>query len=282
MKKKIILDYLIITLGTAIFALSVHVFTAPNNIAPGGVTGLATAISHLTSVPLGTLFFVFNIPLIALGFWKLGKDFIVKTLYSIVLFTLLTDFAFARLYCYHGELIIVSIFGGILAGAGLALVFLRGGSTGGTDIVNRIIGRKFPSIKLGNIVMATDAVVIIFACFIFRNIESALFAVVTIFVQSFAMNKIIYGLDTGKHVQIITEFPEKIAKEIHDTLGRGATIIAAKGSYTSQEKFVLLAAVRNNQFYTLKQIVKECDDKAFIIVSDASEVLGEGFKLFEG
>jgi len=282
LKKKIILDYLIITLGTAIFALSVHIFTAPNNIAPGGVTGLATAISHLTSVPLGTLFFVFNIPLIALGFWKLGKVFIIKTLYSIVLFTLLTDFAFARLYCYHGELIIVSIFGGILAGAGLALVFLRGGSTGGTDIINRIIGRKFPSLKLGNIVMVTDAVVIIFACFIFRNVESALFAVVTIFVQSFAMNKIIYGLDTGKHVQIITECPEKIAKEIHDTLGRGATIIAAKGSYTSQEKFVLLAAVRNNQFYTLKQIVKECDNKAFIIVSDASEVLGEGFKAFEG
>ena len=281
MKKKIILDYLIITVGTALFALSVHVFTAPNNIAPGGAAGLATATAYLSKIPLGTLYFASNIPLIILGFFKLGKDFILKTLYSIVVFTILTDFALVSFYCYHGELIIVSIFGGILSGVGLALVFLRGGSTGGTDITNRIIGEKFPHFKLGNIVLITDAVVITFACFIFRNVESALFAIVTIFVQSFAMNKIMYGLDTGKYVQIITECPEEIAKKIHDTLGRGATIISAKGSYTDNENFVLLAAVRNNQFYTLKQIVKDCDKSAFMIVSDASEVLGEGFRLLE-
>lgn len=276
--KKGILDYLFIVIGTAVYALGVHTFTAPNQIAPGGVTGLATAFNALTQIPIGAFSALINIPLILLGLKFLGKNFILKTLVSTVLFTFMVDWIFAFVPVYTGDRLLASLFGGALIGAGIALTFIRNGSTGGTDITNRIIQKKFPQFPIGKIVLLSDFVIILFATLVFRNLESALYAIISMFVCSKVLDGVIYGLDLGKMVLIVSDHCDAISLAVMQELHRGGTLLPAKGAFSGEEREILLCALRNNEFYKVKRMVNRIDPRAFIIVTNAGEVLGEGFK----
>lgn len=277
---KIVTDYLFIFAGTFCYTASVYVFTAPNNIAPGGVTGLATAIHYLIpALRIGTFVSVVNIPLLVVGYRLLGKKFILKTLVSTALFSFLYDYAFVFFMpVYMGDKILSSLFGGVLSGFGLALVFIKGGSTGGADITNRIIQKRLPYISLGRIVLISDVVVIVFAALAFGEPESAMYAVVAMFAASKVMDSVLYGPDIGKMVMIVTSMPDDVCSEVNTKVNRGTTVIQAKGGYTGKEKSVIMCAVKVNQFHKLKRLVYAIDSGAFMMVTNSTEVVGEGFK----
>ena len=270
-------DVLFIFLGTAIYAFGIYAFTVPNQIAPGGVTGLATVINAFTGIKIGTIVTVFNVPLLIFGFTKLGKRFLLNTLLSTVFFNLLYDYIYPFLPNYRGNTLLAAIFGGLFIGLGIAIVFMRGGSTGGMDIVNKAVQVKKPHISLGKISFITDLIVISIAAVSFRSLESALYAVIAMFVSSKTIDALIYGTNVGKMVLIVSSKSEEIAKLIVSNLFRGCTIVDAHGAYSGQPKKVLLCACKNVEFYNLKYIVKRLDPHAFMIVSEAGEVFGEGF-----
>ena len=276
---KWLIDLPLIILGSAIYSAGINCFTAPNDIAPGGVSGLATVISYLTNhaVSIGIVFGIINIPLIIAGFIRLGKALMARTVLAVAVTTVCTDFLSGLFPVYVGDRIIAAVFGGVLMGAGLGIVYNRDGTTGGTDIINKIIQKAKPHLSLGFIMMITDAVVVLVSILAFGNLESGLYAIIAIFVSSRLMDYILYGGREGKAVLIFSEKAEEIGQAITTSISRGATFLKGQGVYTGADKNVICCAVPKNEYVKLKRIVREFDQKAFIITATADEVLGEGF-----
>jgi uncharacterized membrane-anchored protein YitT (DUF2179 family) len=275
---KFAVDIIVIVIASSIFAVAVHSFFAPVGIAPGGITGLSVVANKVWGIGIGLASAILNIPLIILGFIFLGKKMMFKTVLSVIIFTVAVDFIFAGLLpVYHGETILSAIFGGALMGSGLGLVYTREAVTGGTDIVNKIIAKFFGHIKFGNITFVVNLTIISLAVLAMGDFEVGLFSIVTIFVSSKMIDGFIYGMNESKLMLIISEFPQEISAEILKT-GRGITLLKATGLYTGNEKNVLLCAVLKNEYFKIKNTVKNIDKKAFIIVTGAGEVFGEGFK----
>lgn len=287
MKKKIefskefILDVVFLTGGTFLYALATHCFTAPNNIAPGGVTGVATMLNYLFDINIGFATFLMNVPILLLAWKFIGKKFCVKTFISIILFTIFTDYITPFIPVYTGgeqARMLAAIFGGILNGAGLGMVFARGFTTGGTDIISSLIRLRFPFLSTGKMLFAVDLVVVTASAIVYGNIESAFFALISMYVTTRGIDTIVYGGDKGKLVLIVSNNSEEIAKNILENIGRGATFLKASGAYSKDDKNVIMTAVRPSQFHKLKKVVKTVDPMAFVIVSEASEIAGQGFK----
>ncbi len=274
------LDTLIIIFGAGIYALGVHCFTAPNNIAPGGVTGIATIISYVTGAKLGTLISVINIPLLIAGFILLNRKTMIKTLIGVASLSLMTDYVLKGVPVYiaeNGGGILASIFGGLLMGAGLGIVYAREGTTGGTDIINKIINRFKPEIKLGQISFLINAGVALSGYFVYKNLDVVLYAIVSVFVQARVIDMLVYGGLEGKFLMIFSEKPQEIAERLLKQK-RGVTLLKGEGAYSGEERQVVCIAVHKNEYVKVKRIVKETDPNAFVIITGASEVLGKGFQ----
>lgn len=280
MLKNKIIDYIIIVIGAALYALSVVIFTAPNKIAPGGLTGIATLINYLFSYPIGTFILLMNVPLLFIGFKKIGGEYIVKTITATILVSVLIDIFTLFVPAYRGNMILVCLFGGIFNGTGIALIFSRGGSSGGTDIVASLINRRFPQFSIGYLIMISDAVIVIISAFVYNSIEAGLYAVISIFVSSKLIDRIIYGMsaDNGKLMLIITEKHNEVLSALLSGVPRGITVLNAYGAYSGNDKKLLVCAVRPNQVFKVKNIVKSRDSSVFIVVTTASAIYGEGFK----
>ena len=274
-------DVALTLLGSLILALGIYLFTEPNQIAPGGVSGLATVINFLTGAPIGTLTAVINLPLLILGWFFLGRAFILKTILSVASFAVIYDYALPFVPQYVGNPLLASIFGGALLGLGLGVSFLCDGSTGGLDIANLLIQLRFPSFKISTLMFATDAVIVIFSAFAYQNIDTAMYALIAMFVQTKLIDVVLYGADLGKMVMIVTQKGEAIARQIMENLERGVTKIPSVGAYSNASNETLLCAVRRNEYYMLHKIVVETDPNAFMIVTTAAEVVGYGFKEIE-
>lgn len=278
--KRWALDTLIIIFGSGVYALGVHCFTAPNNIAPGGVTGIATIISYVTGAKLGTLISVINIPLLIAGFVLLNRKTMIKTLIGVASLSLMTDYVLKDIPVYiadNGGGILASIFGGLLMGAGLGIVYAREGTTGGTDIINKIINRFKPEIKLGQISFLINAGVALSGYFVYKNLDVVLYAIVSVFVQSKVIDMLVYGGLEGKFLMIFSEKPQEIAERLLKQK-RGVTLLKGEGAYSGEERQVVCIAVHKNEYVKVKRIVKETDPDAFVIITGASEVLGKGFQ----
>ena len=277
--KNSISDYIIIALGASLYAASVAVFTSKNNIAPGGLTGVAIMLNYLFSLPIGAMIFVMNIPLFLWAFFESGKRFVVKTMIGTALVSVFIDIFQVILPFYSGNIMLAAIFGGALSGFGLGLIFARGGSTGGTDIIAVSLNKRFPHISTGRLMLISDAVVLTAAAIVYGNIESALFAGITIFVSVRVIDAVTYGTSrgNGKLIFIISDSYETISREIIQKLGRGVTILNGSGAYTGNSKRVLMCAARPNQVVKITKGVKIIDKKAFIVVTTANSILGEGF-----
>ncbi len=255
-------------------------FITANEISPGGFTGIATLINYLFSLPSGIILLLLNIPVLILGFLKFGGIFIVKTAIAtgIVSFALtVTD---AILPSFHIDKILASLFGGILMGLGLSLILLRGATTGGVDILAKLINRRFRHLTVGRVILIMDAAVVALAAFVYGNIESALYSSVSLYASSVIMDKMLYGGDKGKLIYIVSLKYKEICKEINSTLKRGVTVLSAKGGYTDEERQLLLCVVRIHEVSAVYSILDKIDKSAFIIVADAGEIVGEGFKAF--
>lgn len=274
-----IFDYIIIFIGASLFAISVNMFTSPNNIAPGGLTGISTMLNHLFSLPIGIMILVLNIPLFILGAVECGRSFLLKTIVATVFVSVLIDTTAPITYQYSGDTLLAAIFGGLFAGAGLALIFFRGGSSGGTDIISRVVHKHYPHISMGTVGLVCDLIVFIAAAIVYQSIESALYAIITKFVSSKVVDAMIYGTahDNGKLMFIITDKYEQLSHIIIDKVGRGVTELDAHGAYNNDNKRVLMCAVRPSQVHKIKTLLKSVDENAFIIVTTATAISGKGF-----
>ena len=277
--KNSISDYIIIALGASLYAASVAVFTSKNNIAPGGLTGVSTMLNYLFSLPIGAMIFLMNIPLFLWAFFKNGRGFVVKTMTGTALVSVFIDIFQAVLPFYGGNIMLAAIFGGALSGLGLGLIFARGGSTGGTDIIAVSLNKRFPHISTGRLMLLSDAVVLTAAAIVYGNIESALYAGITIFVSVRVIDAVTYGTSrgNGKLIFIISDSYDVISREIIQKLGRGVTILNGSGAYTGNSKRVLMCAARPNQVVKITKGVKIIDKNAFVVVTTANSILGEGF-----
>ncbi len=277
--KTAVLDYLIIAAGAVIYAVSVVVFTSANNIAPGGFTGIATMLNYMFSLPIGLFIFLMNLPLFFWGAKESGIAFLIKTIVGTLLVSVAIDVLTPILPVYKGDTMLASIFGGVLNGAGLGLIFYRGGSTGGTDIIALILHKYFPFISTGKIIMLSDVVVLAAAYFVYNSLESALYAGIVIFVSIRVIDAISYGTSrgNGKLMFIITNKYDEVSTIILNNLKRGVTLLDGEGAYSGEKKRVIMCAVRPQQVFKITNGIKKIDKNAFIIVTTAGAIQGSGF-----
>ena len=277
--KSYALDFLFFILGSAIYAASVNIFTAPNNIAPGGLTGIGTMLNYLFDLPIGTMILALNIPLFILGLLFYGKRFLVKTVVATAISSVVIDLTANYMPQYHGEPLLTVVFGGLLSGLGLALILMRGGTTGGTELAANLASIKFPHISIGKLIMALDILVVLASVWVYGDFESPLYAFIVIFITSKVIDSVLYGtsMGTGKMMFIISPQYQDIANVILSEMERGVTALKSRGGYSGIEGEVLLCAVRRQEVYSIYHIVHAIDPDAFIIVSDAGEISGEGF-----
>lgn len=264
-------------IGTGILALGNYAFTVPNLIAPGGVSGLSTIISYLTGFPVGTLALILNIPIFLLAYRILGRMSIFHSLISVLAYPIFMDFLFKNIPVYTENKLIASVFGGILMGVGLAIVFQVDASTGGTDLLGLCLQQKFQHLPLGKLLFYVDAGIMVLSVLVFRSIDSFFYALVCNFICSRIIDGIIYGADTGKVIYIISEKNQEIYAYILNDLDRGVTILNGKGAYSGNAKEILLCATQTREFPHLKKEIHQIDPDAFIMVMDAAELVGEGF-----
>ena len=278
--KGLILDGLFFLIGSVLFSFSVNVFTAPNDIAPGGLTGAATLVNYLLGTPIGVGIIVMNIPIFLWGIWEVGFRFILKTGVATVISSLAIDLAAPYMRPYQGDMMLAALFGGLLSGLGLGLIFMRGGTTGGTDLIANLIGRHLRHISFGKLILAVDLVIVVLSAFVYKNLESPLYALIVIFITSKVVDAVLYGTDsgTGKMMCIISPKNPEISQEILSQMERGVTALKSRGGFSGIEGEVLLCAVRRQEVYKTHDIVYSIDPNAFIIVGDAGEITGEGFR----
>ena len=267
----------IITLGAVIYALAFDWFVAPNQIAMGGVTGLAQIVNALVPVlPVGVLSILVNVPLFLAGWRLLGGRLLVSSLYAMAVSSLAID-VIAWMHTFPPmDPIRATLYGGAGMGVGLGLVFSQGATTGGTDIIGKLLKLKFPWLPIGKLVMIPDMVVVILAAVVFGTVNAALYGLIQMYLLSKVMDMILYGWDTSRVAYIITDRWEETVQGLLD-MNRGVTLLQGKGAYTGAEKQVLLVAFRQREIVPIKRMLREIDPKAFFIVCDAHEILGEGF-----
>ncbi len=278
--KKYIKNILWYIIGSLIYSVAVTMFISSNEISPGGLTGIATVINYLSDIPTGITVFVLNIPILIIGLIKLGGKFIVNTTVATTIISATLTVSEKLMPQIHIDKILAAVFGGCLLGLSISIVMRHGATTGGVDIIAKLINLRYRHLTIGKIILILDAVVIVLAVIAYGNFESALYSVVSMFASSRVMDSFLYGGDRGKVVYAITSKPEEICKSISSGLSRGVTVLDVKGGYTGENRKMLMCSVRPFEVATLYSIIEQRDDKAFIIVTDAGEIIGEGFKRF--
>ena len=282
MRKKIfavLWNYFTLTVGSFIIAMALVFILEPNTIAAGGVTGLAILIKKVLGVPIDITNLAVNIPLFIAGVALLGRRFGFKTAYGIYMLSV-----FIRLiYIYGGwltltnDLLLSSIYGGLMMGIGIGLVLRAGGTTGGTDLAGAIVNKYFPQFSIAKVMMAIDVMIVVSSGIVNKKVETALYSMIVLFVLVKVADFIVEGLDYAKEFTIISEKYEMIGEAITSEIDRTATIYKAEGLYSKEEKHVLMCIVNRNEMARLKRVVSEIDPKAFVSVKTTHEVLGEGF-----
>ena len=279
MKKHLnpILQYAGILAASALYAAAIALFLDPNHLAPGGVSGIAIIINQLTQIPTGTLILIMNVPLMALGMWKLGFKFLLSTLVAVI-----SSSIFTTLLAPYGPLttapLLAACAGGALLAVGMGLLFKLGATSGGTDILIRVIKLKYKHLKTGSLFLITDCCVIAASALVFRNVDLALYAAIATILSSFCLDLVLYGRDEAKLVYLITDHEKAIANRLLEELEIGVTYLQGQGAYTRDNKKVILCAMQKRLLPRVQEIAMEEDPCAFLIVTSASEIFGEGFK----
>ena len=275
--KELFLKYLTITIATFIFAIGISMFLDPNSLAPGGVSGIAIILNRFIPLETGTLILILNVPIMLLGFWKLGWKVMISTAYATLIasvFTnMLTPFGAAT-----RDPLLAALGGSLLVATGIGFVFKAGATTGGTDIIIRCIKLKKPHMKTGTLFFLVDFSIVIISAIVFRNLEVAMYAGISVIANTFILDFVLYGRDEAKVLYIVTEYPEEIALSFIEILDVGVTFLEGRGAYSRQEKLVIMCAMRKLDYPKAEEIIKQIDPNAFLIISSATEIYGEGYK----
>ncbi|MCM1498802.1 MAG: YitT family protein [Clostridium sp.] len=275
--KSTVKKILVILLGTCIYSAGVGLFLDPNELAPGGVVGLSVVLSHSVGGATGSWYFILNIPIILLGWWKFGGKFIIYSFYAISLNSIFTNM-FSVFPMVTDNLLLAAIAGSVLMGTGIGLVLRIGATTGGMDIVIRLIRRKFPAMKTSTLFIVIDLIIVAISGFVFGDFNIAMFAFITVVLNGRVMDYILYGSDEAGLIYIVSDESQRILSRILKELEIGATLLTGKGAYSSQEKQIIMCVIKRRRIPSLEEIVKQEDARAFMIVTSASEIYGEGYK----
>ena len=273
-----LMDWSFDILGALIQAVGVWCFVEPCRIAPGGASGIALLLNDLIHIPVGTLTLLVNIPLLIASGMLLDRKRTVRTIRTVVIMTVCLDYVIAPIMSqYVGDRLISSAFGGILVGAGMALIFMRGSTTGGGDILAKLLQKRFPWMQTGYAIMVIDLVIISLSIPVFGGLEDALYGIISMVCTTQTIDALLYGMNKGTMVLIASRHNRQIADEIMATLGRGTTFFKSVGGYSRKEGETLMCIVDRKQFHAVKSIIDKWDRGAFVVASETKEVYGEGF-----
>lgn len=275
--KRRVMDYLTITVASAIYAVAVSLFLDPNSLAPGGVTGISIILNRITEVETGTWMFAVNVPILILGMWKFGLKFILSTLYCTWITSCFTNLL-SPIGAVTADPLLATLAGGALMAVSLGLIFKAGATSGGTDILIKLLRLRMPHLKTGALFLITDTMIVAMSAFVFKNVDTALYAGLVVLVNSLLLDVVLYGRDGAKMLFIISDSPQNIVRRLLEDLDIGATYISGKGAYSGKDKQVILCVVKKHLFPKAEEIVRQEEPDAFMIVTSATEIYGEGYK----
>ena len=276
--KQIALDLIYDIAGSILYAAGIYTFAGNGGFAPGGVSGLALIMNHLWGLPVGTVTLLLNIPLILISYKTVGKRLLIKSGVTMLISTIFLDIVFPLFPMYSGNRMMAALCSGVFLGAGMALFYIRGSSSGGIDFLTLTIKKKKPHMTIGVITMLIDLAVILLGVPVFGDIDSVLYGLLATFVSTVVIDKILYGIGAGTLAVIVTGKGKETAQSIAKNVDRGVTSLNAVGAYTGADRDVLLCACSKAEAYMVRAAVREADEEAFIMFTETSEVFGEGFK----
>ena len=275
---KFICRYIVITFAACIYAVGISMFLDPNNLAPGGLTGAAVILTRIIPITLGTLIVIMNIPIMILGAWKFGARFTLSTLYTLVVSSAFMEIFERMGYVVTHDKILAALVGGTLMGAGMGLCLRMETTTGGIDIIIKVLCQKYRQVKSGEMYLIIDGLILAAAALYFKDIEVSMYAGVAIVVSTYILDKVLYGSDEAKLVYIVSNKRKIIATRMMVELNMGVTLVEGKGAYNMENTEVIMCVMHKQNLTKVRNLVSEVDPEAFMIVSSATEVFGEGFK----
>lgn len=272
-------DILVDVAGGMMIAVGVYNFALHAIFPVAGFSGIAIILYHLLGIPVGIGTILLNVPVAVLCYKFLGKNFFLKSLKSIIISSILTDYVAPLLPVYEGNRFLAALCMGVLCGTGFAIIFMRGSSTGGQDFITLSVKKIYPHFSLGFITFVLDMVTIVMgSVIVFQEVDGFIYGIIVTYLMANVMDRIMYGVYEGKMTLIVTERGAEVASRIDEYSGRGSTILQGRGSYSGREKDVVMCACNNKQMYAIKKLVREIDPKAFTVIMESNEVVGEGFK----
>ena len=275
---KFLVDLIFDLIGGMFVAMGVHNFASAGNFPLTGFTGISLIINRLTGLPMGLMLVALNIPVGLICAKILGKRYFFRSIKSMLIVSLLIDNVAPLFPVFSGEKMLAAICTGVLSGVGYGLIYSRGSSTGGTDFITLSIRSKRPYLSIGNIAFIIDAVIVsIGTLIVSKEVTGLIYGMIIAFIASTVVDKILYGLSAGKMTLIVTDKAPEVAEAIDEATHRGATFLKGQGSYTEQDKDIVMCACSKKQMYLIQDAVKEVDPKAFMIIMESSEVMGQGF-----
>lgn len=275
--KKQVIQFLGMTFGTVMYGAGVSLFLDPNSLAPGGVVGLSIILNRLIQIDTGTLYLLLNIPILWLGQRKLGNRFIVRTMYVVVLNAVVTN-VLSAFTSVTREPLLAAVAGSILLGGGMGLVFQAGATTGGMDIIIKLLRRKYKHIKTGSLFLMIDVMVVTISGVVFGDFNKAMYALITVALTGKCIDLILYGGDEAKLMFIVSDMAGQVVQSVLTECKTGITLLKGQGAYSNKEKKIIMCVVKKQDAPKVLDIVKNIDEKAFVIVSSATEIFGEGYK----
>lgn len=262
-----------------LIAFGVYNLANSANFPMVGFNGIALILFKLFGLPIGTVALLMNIPVAIFTYPILGKKFFLKSARTILITSFVMDFIAPLLPVYEGDRLLAALCCGVLSGLGYAMIYMRGSSTGGADFISMALRAKNPHISLGTITFVMDFVIVLLGTVLAtKDVDSLIYGVIVTYLLSIVIDKVMYGIDEGKVTLIVTEHGPEICGRIDQVLGRGSTILKGMGSYSKTEKDVVMCACNNKQMYGIRKLIKEVDPKAFLVIMESNEVVGEGFK----
>ncbi len=276
--KEFAIDILVDIIGNMLIAIGVYNFAANSGFPVAGISGVALIFYHLFGLPIGTMTIVLNIPIIIFCYKVLGKKFLLRSLKTMLIQWPLMDFIAPMLPVYEGDRLLSAICAGVFAGLGYAIIYLRNTSTGGADFIIMSVRALKPHLSIGKITFVTDLVIVVTGGLIFGDIDSIIYGLILTYILTVVVDKVMYGIDAGKMALIVTDKGPEVAKRIDEMTARGCTFLKAEGSFSRDDKLVVMCACSNKEMYNVQKAVKEEDEKAFLIMMESNEVRGEGFK----
>ena len=272
------MDVLVDIVGGILIAIGVYNFASAAEFPMAGLSGIALIFYYLFGTPIGIVSMLLNIPIAIFCYKILGRDFFIRSIKSIIITSFIMDEIAPLFPLYEGDRLLAAICTGVISGLGYALIYMRNSSTGGADFIMMSIKAKKPHLSLGKIVFIMDALIIAAGAFIYKEVDGIIYGMIVTYLLSFVVDKVMYGIDAGKLTMIVTEKGDEVAQAIDNISGRGSTLLRGVGSYSKEEKQVVMCACNNKQMYAIRQAAKQVDEKSFIVIMESNEVVGEGFK----